>query len=150
MIKQIDITDPEISKEVLAIQIPSYRVEAEIIDFYDIPPLKDTVQSLQQCGETFFGYYSNGELCGAISIKTDDRRIDIHRLMVHPNHFRKGIAEKLLNFVEGKKGKFETIIVSTGTKNAPAVGLYLKNSFFRIGERKVSECLSLTFFKKKI
>ncbi|GGN55645.1 hypothetical protein GCM10007971_14640 [Oceanobacillus indicireducens] len=88
MIKKIDITNPEVSQEVLNIQIPSYNVEAKIIDFYDIPPLKDTVQSLQQCGETFFGHYLNKELCGVFSIKTDGRIIDIHRLMVHPKHFR--------------------------------------------------------------
>src|SRR5699024_12347757 len=69
--------------------------------------------SLQQCGETFYGYYSNGWLCGVVSIKTAKCVIDIHRLMVHPNHFRKGIAKKLLNFVEGNKEKFKTIIVST-------------------------------------
>ena len=55
MIKKIDITNPEVSKEVLNIQISLYKAEAEIIDYYDIPPLKDTFQSLQQCGETFFG-----------------------------------------------------------------------------------------------
>jgi hypothetical protein len=32
-------------------------VEANIIGSYAIPPLKDTVDKLQQCGESFFGYY---------------------------------------------------------------------------------------------
>lgn len=149
MIKKIDITNPEVSKEVLNIQIPSYNVEAKIIDFYDIPPLKDTVQSLQQCGETFFGYYLNKELCGVISIKTDGRIIDIHRLMVHPKHFRKGIAEKLLNFIEVELGKFEVIVVSTGTQNAPAVAFYLKNGFLKTEEIQITEFLSLTTFKKQ-
>ncbi|MEI3597704.1 MULTISPECIES: GNAT family N-acetyltransferase [unclassified Oceanobacillus] len=149
MIKKIDITNPEVSKEVLNIQIPSYNVEAKIIDFYDIPPLKDTVQSLQQCGETFFGYYLNKELCGVISIKTDGRIIDIHRLMVHPKHFRKGIAEKLLNFIEVELEKFEAIVVSTGTQNAPAVAFYLKNGFLKTEEIQITEFLSLTTFKKQ-
>lgn len=149
MIKKIDITNPEVSKEVLNIQIPSYNVEAKIIDFYDIPPLKDTVQSLQQCGETFFGYYLNKELCGVISIKTDGRIIDIHRLMVHPKHFRKGIAEKLLNFIEVELEKFEAIVVSTGTQNAPAVAFYLKNGFLKTEEIQITEFLSLTSFKKQ-
>lgn len=149
MIKKIDITNPEVSKEVLNIQIPSYNVEAKIIDFYDIPPLKDTVQSLQQCGETFFGYYLNKELCGVISIKTDGRIIDIHRLMVHPKHFRKGITEKLLNFIEVELEKFEAIVVSTGTQNAPAVAFYLKNGFLKTEEIQITEFLSLTTFKKQ-
>ena len=94
MIKKFDITDIESTKEVLNIQMLSYKIEAEIIHYYDIPPLKDTIQSLQQCGEVFFGYYLNKELCGVISIKTEDRIIDIHRLMVHPKYFRKGIDRK--------------------------------------------------------
>ena len=151
MIKKIDITNPKVSKEVLNIQISSYKVEAEIIDFYDIPPLKDTVQSLQQCGETFFGYYLNKEICGVISIKTVGKIIDVHRLMVHPKHFRKGIAQRLLNFIEGQMMEdFEVIVVSTGTKNAPAVAFYLKNGFIKTEETRITERLSLTSFKKKL
>ena len=45
--KKIDITNPKLAKDVLNIQIPSYKVEAEIIDFYEIPPLKDRVDTLQ-------------------------------------------------------------------------------------------------------
>lgn len=150
MITKIDITNPDISKEVLNIQIPSYNVEAKIIDFYDIPPLKDTVQSLQQCGETFYGYYLNKELCGVISIKVEDRIIDIHRLMVHPKHFRKGIAKKLLNFIEIELDSFEAIVVSTGTKNEPAVSFYLRNGFLKLEETTITEYLSLTTFKKQL
>ena len=150
MIKKIDITYPELAKEVLNIQIPSYKVEAEIINFYEIPPLKDTVNTLQQCGETFYGCYLNEELCGIISIKVKKDVIDIHRLMVHPNHFRKGIAKMLLDFIESNMEGFETIIVSTGSKNAPAVTFYLKNGFSKVEETRVTERLTLASFKKEI
>lgn len=150
MIKKIDITNPKVSKEVLSIQISSYKVEAEIIDYFDIPPLKDTVQSLQECGETFFGYYLNKEICGVISLKAVGGIIDVHRLMVHPSHFRKGIAQKLLNFIEVQMKDFKVIAVSTGTKNTPAVTFYLKNGFIKTGEIRITEHLSLTSFKKKI
>ncbi|MGM0853404.1 MAG: GNAT family N-acetyltransferase [Bacillota bacterium] len=150
MIKKIDITNPNFAEEVLNVQIPSYKVEAEIIDFYEIPPLKDTVETLQQCGETFFGYYLNEVLCGAISIKVEKDEMDIHRLIVHPKYFRKGIAEMLLDFIESNSEGIETIIVSTGSKNTPAVNFYEKNGFSKIGETRVNERLSLTSFKKKI
>lgn len=150
MIKKIDMTDSELAKEVLAIQIPSYKIEAEIIDFYDIPPLNDNVATLQQCGETFFGYYSREELCGVISIKMENGIIDICRLMVHPDHFRKGIAKLLLDFVERDKANFDAITVSTGTRNIPAVSFYLKNGFLKNGEVQVAENVSLTLFKKEI
>nr|WP_203362808.1 GNAT family N-acetyltransferase [Bacillus sp. REN10] len=149
MIKELDITNQKIAEEVLKIQLLSYKVEAEIIGFFELPPLKDTVKTLQQCGETFFGYFVNNELCGAISIKKAEKNIiDIHRLLVHPKHFRKGIAEKLLTIIERNR-EAEKVIVSTGSKNTPAVRFYLKHGFQIVEERKVNEHLFLTHFEKK-
>ncbi|MBK3495067.1 GNAT family N-acetyltransferase [Viridibacillus sp. YIM B01967] len=150
MIRKIDITRPKCAEEVLNVQIPSYKVEAEITDFYDIPPLKDTVEKLQLCGETFYGYYISDELCGAVSIKVENDVMDIHRLIVHPKYFRKGIAQMLLDFIESNLEDIETIIVSTGSKNIPAVNFYEKNGFSKIGETRVNDRLSLTAFKKEI
>ncbi|MFO1444150.1 GNAT family N-acetyltransferase [Bacillus sp. Bva_UNVM-123] len=149
MIKIIDISLKDIARDVLNIQIPSYKVEAEIIGTDEIPPLKDTVETLQVCKETFFGYYEDKELCGAISLKIEDNVVDIHRLIVHPTHFRKGVAQKLLNYVSSNF-ESEKIIVATGSKNMPAVRFYEKNGFKKIREVTVNETLSLTFFEKKL
>lgn len=149
MIKKIDITNPKLAEEVLNVQLLSYKVEAELIGCYDIPPLKDTVSTLQRCGETFYGCYVDGELGGVISIKVEERLIDIHRLMVHPKHFRKGIARRLLEFIESNGDGDETLIVSTGSKNAPAIYFYEKSGFVKTGEVKVMEGLLITSFEKK-
>lgn len=149
MINKIDIMNTKLAKEVLSVQIASYKVEAELIDFYDIPPLRDSVSTLQQCGENFYGCYVDGELSGVISIKAEENLIDIHRLMVHPKHFRKGIAKRLLDFIESVGEGNETLIVSTGSKNAPAISFYEKNGFIITGETKVMEGLSITSFEKK-
>jgi|SRR5579875_433180 len=150
LIKKIDLTNPKLAKEVLNIQIASYKVEAELIGSDEIPPLKDTVDTLQQCGEKFYGYYLNEELSGVISIKIENDVMDIHRLFVHPNHFRKGIANRLLDFVQTNETGFETIIVSTGSKNIPAINFYQKNGFSITKEIKVADRLSLTLFNKKM
>ncbi|MFC7373356.1 GNAT family N-acetyltransferase [Fictibacillus iocasae] len=149
MIKKIDINNRKKAQEVLNVQIPSYNMEAKIIGTYEIPPLKDTVDKLQQCGETFFGYYSQDKLCGAISFKIENNEMDIHRLIVDPKHFRKGIAQKLLEIAEAQKG-IESIKVSTGSKNTPAVRFYIKNRYQKVNEVKVNELISLTHFEKKI
>lgn len=148
LIKQMDISKRVHAEAVLQVQIPSYKVEAQIIGSDDIPPLKDTVEKLQTCGEIFFGYYLNGELCGAISYKLEADEIDIHRLIVHPNHFRKGIAQKLLDFVESAV-EFKKMKVSTGMKNEPAVRFYHKNGFKVVNEVKINENLYITIFEKK-
>ena len=149
MIKQFDIRLPINAEKLLEIQMPAYKVEAEIIGYDDIPPLKDTVNTLKQCEETFFGYYINEELCAAISVKVIDNEVDIHRLIVHPDHFRKGIAQKLLTFIERQFNK-RIIIVATGSKNKPAITLYKKNGFRITKEIQVNEHLSLTYFEKKL
>lgn len=97
MITPLDITHRETAQQVLDLQLPSYRVEAELTGFDGIPPLRDTVDTLISCGETFRGLYLDGELAGAISYKLEKNLLDIHRVMVHPRHFRKGVATALLN-----------------------------------------------------
>jgi ribosomal protein S18 acetylase RimI-like enzyme len=148
MIREINIKIRESAEEVLKIQIPSYRVEAELIHFYELPPLKDTIETLQNCGETFYGYYLSSELAGFTSIKIEKGIIDIHRLVVNPKHFKKGIASHLIEYLEEHYKDIETIIVSTGSKNVPAVKLYEKKGFTKTGEIKIGEQLSVTTFKK--
>ncbi|MBP2257646.1 hypothetical protein J2Z81_001600 [Virgibacillus campisalis] len=44
---------------------------------------------------------------------------------------------------------FVAVVASTGTKNAPAVAFYLKNGLLKTVETRITEHLSLTFFKKQ-
>lgn len=130
-------------------QLSAYMVEAELINYTDIPPLKDTIQTLQQCAETFYGYYDNQELSGFISYKLAEKVIDIHRLVVHPKHFRKGIAQALITFLENTI-KANAVKVSTASKNIPAINLYVKHGFQLVKVDMVNDQLSLSFFYKKI
>ncbi len=150
MIRKIDITIIKNTEDVLCLQRLSYAIEAHLIGFDEIPPLKDTVMTLHNCNEVFYGYYEKEQLSGAISFQVADGVMDIHRLMVHPDHFRKGIAKRLLNYVESNENDVETVIVSTGSKNLPAVKFYKRNGFIKTAETTVAEDLSITSFKKKV
>lgn len=149
MIKKIDIGYKKNAEKVLSVQIPSYKVEAEIIGSYDIPPLKDTVETLQNCGEIFFGYFLDDQLCGVVSVKEDKDEIDIHRLIVHPTHFRKGIAQELLNFISSKSN-VGILKVATGSNNTPAVRFYEKNGFEKVKEVRVNPKITLSYFEKNV
>ncbi|MBD2868289.1 GNAT family N-acetyltransferase [Paenibacillus arenilitoris] len=149
MIQSIDITSEAAARQVLAVQLPAYRVEAELIGSDDIPPLKDTAADLMACGEIFYGYYSDGALAGAISYKKDGSVVDIHRMIVHPAFFRRGIAQALLGFVLQRETEAAKFIVATGADNAPARALYAKNGFKLLEEREVAPGLALSFFEKK-
>ncbi|MDF2036115.1 GNAT family N-acetyltransferase [Cytobacillus oceanisediminis] len=147
MIKEINIKDRKAAEQVLGVQLPAYKIEAEIIGCPDLPPLKDTADALRITGETFFGYFTGEKLCGAISFKEKNDVLDIHRLIVHPEHFRKGIAQKLLNFIE-LRPKIKKMIVTTGSKNTPAVAFYLKNGFREVEKIEINESLIITAFEK--
>jgi GNAT superfamily N-acetyltransferase len=150
MIVRIDITLPSLANEVLAVQYESYQIEAEIIGYAALPPLKDNVISLQNSGEIFFGFYEKDQLCGAVSYKCEKCIVDIHRMMVHPRHFRKGISKALLNHLEQECKGMEAMVVSTGSENIPATLLYKNAGFKEVAEKEITEGLRITTFKKML
>ena len=150
MIKKLNLKNIEIIKDVLKLQIASYKVEAEIMDFYEIPPLMDTIDSLKTCDEIFYGYYINDTLAGIISYKVFENVLDIHRVAVYPHFFRRGIAQQLINYIQGLNINIYKIIVCTGNKNLPAINLYLKNGYKKIDDIEICKDTYLTKFEKKI
>lgn len=143
MIKLLDITDEQTAAQVLGVQIPAYQVEANIIGYQEIPPLTDTIQSLQNCGEVFYGYFSPF-LAGVISYQIEHQMLDIHRVVVHPHFFRRGIGRAMVQFLlDNYKDKVNGFMVRTGKKNIPALKLYQQLGFREIDQVTVSEQLEL-------
>lgn len=148
MIKNLNLKDPKVALSVLELQIASYKIEAELIGFYEIPPLKDTLVSLNECDEIFYGYFINDVLTGIISYKIVKNILDIHRVAVHPYFFKRGIARKLINFIERTEDTINKVIVCTGKENLPAVNLYLKNGYHKTQDIEISKGIYLTEFEK--
>lgn len=148
MIKRLNLHDTEVVKNVLELQKASYIFEANLIDFYEIPPLIDTIDSLKESDEVFYGYYVEDVLAGVISYKRIDDVLDIHRLAIKPRFFHMGIAGRLINFVEELDNSINKVIVSTGKDNIPAVNLYLKNGYKKTKDFEISQGIYLTQFEK--
>lgn len=148
MIKKLDLKDIQIANCVLELQKLAYEIEANIIGFYDIPALKDTIDSLQESDEVFYGYMVNGSLAGIISYKIIEKTLDIHRLAIHPSFFRMGIAGKLINFLQDLECKIKRIVVCTGKENLPAVNLYLKNGYKQKKDIEIGKEIYITKFEK--
>lgn len=143
-ITQLNINDRETVKRIIEIQKASYRVEAEIIGSSKIPTLYDTVTSIQQSNELFIGYYDNEEMLAILSYKFEFGILDIHRLAVLPDHFKKGIACNLLKAAVEMNAEAFKVIVATGSKNKPAINLYEKLGFKIIRSFMVEESISIT------
>ncbi|QGU94855.1 GNAT family N-acetyltransferase [Clostridium bovifaecis] len=147
-IKKLNIMEDNIAEQIVNLQQKSYKIEAEIIGFYEIPTLKDNLSSIQRCNETFYGYFIENTLAGLIAFEVQGDILDICRVAVHPDYFRRGIGNKLIRFIEELNKDFKMLTISTGLKNQPAIELYLKNGFIKTDIIKVEEGLSLIKLKK--
>jgi ribosomal protein S18 acetylase RimI-like enzyme len=139
----LDLSDDAVLRELWTVQRLAYAVEAELIGFDGIPPLHETLEELRATEEVFLGLHDDEGLVGAVSYRLDGSTVDIHRLVVHPRAHRRGIATKLLDALpDGPQ------VVSTGTKNEPALALYRKRGFVETGTREVAPGVSLTDLAK--
>jgi ribosomal protein S18 acetylase RimI-like enzyme len=135
----LDLSDGTVLHELWTVQRLAYAVEAELIGFDGIPPLHETPEELRACDETFLGLYDEEGLAGAVSYRLEGSTVDICRLVVHPRAHRRGIASKLLDALpDGPQ------VVSTGSKNEPALRLYRKQGFVETGTREVAPGVALT------
>jgi GNAT superfamily N-acetyltransferase len=149
MIKSIDFKDDRLVKELYELQRAAYLIEARLINFYDIPPLKETIDELTECDETFFGYFEENSLVGALSYTIDGQELTICRMMVHPNHFRKGIAQELLHAVEKRNGDISIFKVATGKENLPARALYQNNGYHHLEDIEIVPGFFISSLKKR-
>ncbi len=150
MIQKIDILKARVALQILELQRLSYRIEADLIGSDAIPALHETLEQLENCDETFYGFFEEQILCAAISFKLEQQTLDIHRMMVHPNHFRQGIAKGLLEFILNLEHDATRCIVQTGSLNTPAIALYERLGFNKLNEREVIPGLKVTTLEKHL
>lgn len=148
-IQSLSLSDLETLGQLWRLQHVAYRLEAEIIGFQEIPPLMDTMETLRDCGEHFYGVHDDGELIGAVAVaEEEENTLTITRMMVHPDHFRKGIAASLMTYMLEQHADLPRYIVSTGTLNQPAVKLYTKFGFNPVEVTQIAPGVELTTFHK--
>ena len=153
MIQLVNHNDEKVAESILSIQLPAYKVEADLIGFDGIPQLLDTVENIKSSKEQFLGKLDGSKLVGFLSYEGTEELIDICRLVVDPNHFRKGIASELLSYLLNVYAYEKKIIVSTGAKNTPAITLYERHNFTKLVDVEIEPdffITQLTYERKKI
>ena len=132
-----------IAQKLYKIWQESYIIEKEIIGAKIFPPLDRTISDFIKSKNSFYSYIEKNNLLGVIEIDCRANSIHIQSLVVSPNHFRKGIASKLIDKVFNLH-KSLLYTVETGNDNDPAKKLYKSKGF-----RKVKVCMT-EFGVKKI
>jgi ribosomal protein S18 acetylase RimI-like enzyme len=149
MIKVLDNKNNEVAEQIIKLQKASYIVEAELIGFMQIPPLLELSEDILNSKETYYGYFVGQDLGGMISYIIEKDVLDICKVAVHPDFFKRGVATRLIRFVEQTEG-IKRIIVSTGLKNDPAVKLYTTLGFVETRVFEVEQGVHIINFEKKM
>ena len=148
-VRALDLGDPGTLDAVIALQRASYRIEAELLGARTLPALSETPRRLKAAGECFLGAFEGERLVGAIAWKRRGPLVDIHRLVVHPDRFRRGIGGDLLDALDALEADAERTIVATGAANAPARRLYERHGFAPVEERLASGAIPLITYERR-
>jgi ribosomal protein S18 acetylase RimI-like enzyme len=149
-VRPLDVADASVAARVLELQRRAYEVEARLIGSDRIPPLHESLEELQACGETFLGAYVEGRLAAVVSWRFDGATIDLHRLAVLPDFFRRGIGVALLRAALRSEPEALRAIAQTGAANEPAKELYRGEGFAELGDREVLPGLWISQFERRL
>lgn len=128
MIKNLDNSNEYIAHQIFTVFQNSYKVEAQLIGTLNFPPLLRNTKDIKISKTQFYGFIENKSLAAVIEIVVENRHLKIQSLTVVPLYFRKGIADKLIDYILDKFS-FSEATVETAVVNLPAISLYKKHGF---------------------
>ncbi|ALQ08375.1 GNAT family N-acetyltransferase [Pseudoalteromonas fuliginea] len=128
MINKLNNKNNDTANKIFAVFQKSYAIEAKLIGAHNFPPLARNIKGIKKSETTFYGYSENECLAAVIEVDTNNECLDICSLTVDPNHFKKGIASKLISYVLAMSD-LSHAIVETAVANTPAINLYKKHGF---------------------
>lgn len=126
MLHYLDLHDALQAAELLALQRLAYQQEAELIGYAQLPPLRESLPELMDCGERVLVWREAGVLLAALGYLHDAQGLDICRLMVAPTAQRRGLGRRLLAELAKQQRPMR---VMTAAANLPAIALYQQAGF---------------------
>jgi len=137
--------------KILALQKIAYMSEANLLNYYTIQPLTQTLGEL----ENEFNKHTilklvnkkDNAIIGSVRAREENGRVYIGRLFVHPKFQNKGFGTNLLKTIESfYQGK--TFELFTSGKSEKNLKLYIKNGYKEYKRQKVSGSLEFVFMEK--
>ena len=128
----LDHQSRSVADQIVEVQQAGYRVEAELTGYDGMPGLTQDAATVMSLGITMLGAVDdelNGRLVGIVGYRRHGDLVDVDRLAVHPDHFRRGIGRALLDELELRESDARRIEVMTSTGNTPATSLYLRSGY---------------------
>jgi GNAT superfamily N-acetyltransferase len=137
---------------VLKLQYLCYQNEAERYDFYDMPALTQTLDSLREDLRTtvFLVVRTGDEVIASVRGHHTAGGFHIGRLIVHPRVQRRGLGVRLLAAVEDRAGPVARFELFTGHRSAEFLGIYRKCGYEQVRAEEISPVLTVVHFEKRL
>lgn len=129
----LDHRTQPVAEQIARVSQAGYRVEAELTGYDGMPGLHQDGPDVQGLDLTFLGALEGDELVGVLGYSRRGELVDVDRLAVHPDHFRKGVGRALLSELHRREASARRIEVMTSTGNTPATHLYLQAGYVIVG-----------------
>ncbi len=148
--KKIVKANPEDLKEILDLQYLAYQSEAALFGNKDIPPLKQTLEEVEDEYRQgiILKMTDEGNIIGSVRAHEKDGTVYIGKLMVHPDHRRKGYGRMLLAEIEQyfPDKRYELF---TSTRSKDNIRLYETLGYSQFDCRKVDDELQFVYLEKQ-
>jgi len=141
-------------KQILELQYLAYQSEAELHNDFSIPPLKQTIEEINQEYDT--GIFlkatdENGDIIGSVRAFIDNDTAYIGKLVVHPENQGQGIGTKLLLMIEQEcLDSISRYELFTSDKSIRNIKLYERLGYVKFKEQKVADGLTFIYLEKRI
>jgi GNAT superfamily N-acetyltransferase len=141
----------EDAAEILALQLLAYESEARIYENWTIPPMTQSLESLQLQiqNETVLKATEGAHIIGSVRGALSQNVCSIGRLMVHPRHQGRGIGTKLLEAVERIFPTASEFELFTGSRSEGNIRLYLRSGYVETGTRPGADQVTLVVLSKR-
>ena len=138
-------------KEILDLQYLAYQSEAALFGNKDIPPLKETLEEVidEYNKGIVLKMISDDRIIGSVRAFEKDGTAYIGKLMVHPDHRRKGYGKRLLLEIE-KYFPDKRYELFTSTRSKDNIRLYESAGYKAFGRRAVDDELIFVYMEKQM
>jgi ribosomal protein S18 acetylase RimI-like enzyme len=148
IIERAAVSDAE---EILSLQKLAYRSEAEIYHDFNIPPMVQTLESIEKDFENqvFLKALIDGRIIGSVRAYSKEGICYIGRLIVHPDFQNQGIGTKLMNEIEKIFGTCQRFELFTGDKSERNLYLYQKLGYKLFKTANITDQTNIVFLEKR-
>ena len=148
IIEKATVADAE---ELLALQKLAYRSEAEIYNDFRLPPLIQTLESMEEDfkNQLFLKTLLDGRIIGSVRAYSKEGTCYIGRLIVHPNFQNRGIGTRLMNDIERIFNGCKRFELFTGDKSERNLRLYQKLGYRIFKTSKITNQTNIVSLEKK-